>query len=111
MLKEREMIPPAENRACERIMCIPPLGLACVSSLTGRSFLAAACNVGESGLYIETWFPLEIDDHIRIHPKKLLPMGVPGRLLHENVGIVMWSEPARRDESPFHGAGIKFLIN
>jgi hypothetical protein len=105
------MIPSEDNRAYSRVMCIPPLGLACVSCWTNESFLAAAHNVGENGLYIETWFPLEIDDHILIHPARRLPEGVPGRLLSENVGIVMWSDAVTRNDHPFHGAGIRFLIN
>lgn len=105
------MIPSVENRAFPRVMCMPPLGLACVSCWTGESFLAAARNIGENGLYIETWFPLQIDDHILIHPKKRIPSGVPGRLLIESVGIVMWSGPVTRNDHRFHGAGIRFLMN
>jgi hypothetical protein len=106
-----KMIPSADNRACPRVVCLPPLGLACVACWTNESFLAAAHNICENGLYIETWFPLEIDDHVLFHPKRHLPMGVPGKLLSENIGIVMWSDPVTRNDHSFHGAGIKLLTN
>jgi hypothetical protein len=93
------------------VLCKPPLVLACVSCRTNESFLATVHNLCEEGLYVETYFPVRTDDHILIHPKRSLPAGMPGGLLEENVGVVVWSGPVNRNGHPFQGAGIRFLAS
>ncbi|HQG31775.1 MAG TPA: hypothetical protein PLA83_07600 [Deltaproteobacteria bacterium] len=100
-----------ENRIQMRTQCQAPLGLACVACRTGEAFLATVHNISEEGLYLETYFGLDIDDNILIHPRIHLPKGITRRLLDENVGIVRWAKPVMRGEHYFRGAGVKLLIN
>lgn len=100
-----------ENRNQSRTQCLAPLGLACVACRTGEAFLATVHNISEEGLYLETYFGLDIDDNILIHPRNHLPKRITNRLLNENVGIVRWSKPVLRNGHYFRGAGVKFLVN